>query len=525
MNQQLNLSSGPHARTSYTTAKIMMIVTAALLPATIVGIAVYGLPALILILTSVIAAVATEAIFCLIVKKPLTIRDGSAVVTGLLLALSLSPATPAYLAALGSIFAIFVAKCCFGGIGKNFINPALAGRCFLLISFGSSMTNFEVDGVSQATPLALLKSGEAVNIMDMFLGTSNAVVGSSVLALLVGGLALWLLDIIHGEICWSILISFSAVILLFGGHGFDPAFLAAHLAGGGVVMGAFFMATDYTTSPVSKLGQAIYGITIGVVGAVFRILGNGSDSFSYSVIFANLLTPLIDHYIISTPYAYRKSAIALREGPMPEKKGIQIPKPVVTLSAITLLAGVALGGVFFVTKDTIEEQKMLANTASYKTVLADAETFELDDAASAAIDALGGETYGDAYGRVKINSALVGKDAAGETVGYVVSVTTSDGYDGDVTLTLGVDKEGKTTGIAFTELNETPGMGMRAGEEEFMSQFADKEVDSFILNKAGNGTTPEEIDSISGASITSGAVVNAVNAGLDFLRNNLLGGA
>ena len=307
MNGVLNISSAPHTRDRWTTPYIMRMVLLSLLPATVVGVAVYGLHALWIVAVAIVSAVLTEWLFCKACKKPSTIWDGSAVVTGLLLALSLGPATPLYIPAIGSVFAIAVCKCCFGGLGKNFINPALAARCFLLISFGSAMAIKQVvDGVSTATPVGMMKSGGAVDITSMFLGTSYGVIGSSILALLAGGLLLWSMDIIHGQICFSVLLGFTLFMGLFGGRGFDPQYLLAHLCGGGVVMGAFFMATDYVTSPVSQLGQFTYGCLIGVIGGLFRLKGNTADSFSYAIIIGNICTPLIDTYIVQKPFAYRK---------------------------------------------------------------------------------------------------------------------------------------------------------------------------------------------------------------------------
>ena len=355
-NAVLNISSGPHARDRWTTRFIMLMVAAALLPATIVGIAVNGVHAGLIVLLSVVSAVGTEFVFDTLCHKPKTYLDGSALVTGLLLALSLSPSTPLYAPVIGAIFAILIAKLCFGGLGKNFINPALAGRCFLLISFGKDMTNFEIDGVSTATPIAVLAEGHAVDITKMFLGTGGGVIGASILALLVGGLVLWAMDIIHGQIWISVIVGFTVFMGLFGGQGFDPYFLLAHLCGGGVVMGAFFMATDYTTSPVSRLGQTVYGVMIGVLGALFRIYGSAADSFSYSIIIANLFTPLIETYIVPKPFAYRKAAIAAQNGEEKVPLLKRIPKPVITLAVITLLAGVALSGVYSATKHIIAQQ-------------------------------------------------------------------------------------------------------------------------------------------------------------------------
>lgn len=524
MNMSLNLSSGPHVRDGRTTSRIMYTVILALLPATAVGVWSYGIHALWVILSSVVTAVATEYVFDRICRKPNTVTDGSAVISGLLLALSLPPTVPLYVPVIGALFGVGVAKCCFGGLGKNFINPALAGRCFVLISFSNTVTTFQVDGVSSATPLAVLRGGHAVNITQMFLGTSNAVIGSSVLALLIGGLVLWVLDIIQGEICFSVILSFLAFMALFGGQGLDPKFLLAHLCGGGVIMGAFFMATDYTTSPVSRRGQILYGAMIGILGGLFRVYGSAADSFSYAIIIANLAVPMIDMYIVPKPYGRRPEALAALNGEPKKTWREKIPVPVVVLAVITLVAGAALSGVYTMTKDAIEEQKLLANTASYQEVCPEAESFETVEAVSQAIEALGGEVYGSDFGRAYINSAVVGLDASGNTVGYVISVTSADGFDGNITLSLGLNPEGAVNGIAFTELNETPGMGMRCGDPEFRDQFRDRAVSAFVLNKAGSASSEEEINSVSGASISSGAVVNAVNAGLDFFNNNVKGG-
>ena len=525
----LNLSASPHVRDRWTTSFIMHTVLLSLVPAAVVGVIVNGWHALFVILASILAAVGSEALFCLLTKRPLSISDGSAAVTGMLLALSLSPATPVIYPILGSVFAILVVKCCFGGLGKNFINPALAGRCFLLISFGTAMTRFPaLDGVTAATPLKVMSDAMAegvrldLDVTSMFLGTSNGVIGSSIVALLIGGLILWGLDIIHGEICFSVLGAFTLIMGLFGGRGFDPAYLAAHLCGGGVVMGAFFMATDYTTSPVSRLGQLVYGCLIGALGALFRILGK-VDYFSYSVIIANLFTPLIDMYIIPKPYAYRKRAIRAASGVKLPPLMQRIPKPVIALAIITLIAGVALSGVYSMTRGTIQEHEEQAKAAAYVAVVPEAVSFERDEAADAAIAALDGQVYGTKFGMAYINEAFVAKDAAGNTVGYALSVTSGDGYDGDITLSLGLDSAGKVLGIAFTELTETPGMGMLAKEPAFKDQFVNKAVTQFVHNKGG-ATGDNVIDAISGASTTSGAVVNAVNAGLDFFHSVMQGG-
>jgi RnfABCDGE-type electron transport complex G subunit len=358
----------------------------------------------------------------------------------------------------------------------------------------------------------------------MFLGTSSGVIGSSALALLAGGLMLWAFGFIHGEISFSVLAMFTLVIGLFGGQGFDPRFLLAHLCGGGVIMGAFFMATDYVTSPVTKRGQMVYGMLIGLLGALFRLYGGTADSFSYCVITGNLFVPLIDHYIVAKPYAYRKLKMERRREAMGEHWYLKIPRPVVVLTVIAVVAGLALSGVYAMTKKTIEDQERAAQAASYRVVCPDADHFETDAALDKAIADLNGEYYNAEFGRVKINEAFAAKDAEGNTTGYAISVTTSDGYHGDITLAVGVHFDDVVDGISFTELNETAGLGMRVDEDAFKNQFDDVDVDVFKLNKAGGSTTDEEIDSVSGASTTSGAVVNAVNAALDFHEKTVMGG-
>ena len=524
MNNALNLSSGPHARDRWTTAFIMKVVTLTLMPATVLGVVFHGFHALLVVLVSVFTAVASEYAFDKLCHKPDTWKDFSAVVTGLMLALCLSPDTPLMLPVIGSMFAILVVKCCFGGLGKNFLNPALAARCFLLISFGTSMTRFTVDGVSTATSVADLLAGNAVDVTRMFIGNTPGVIGNSAVALLVGGLVLWAMGIIHGEICFSVLLSFTAFIGIFGGHGFDLKFLLAHISGGGVIMAAFYMATDYVTSPVSRLGQAVYGCLIGVLGGIFRLFSGTADSFSYCVISANLLTPMIDTYIVAKPYAFRSKAKVGQASVRPGGLLGAIPRPVVVLTVITLIAGLALSGVYSMTKDTIDAQKMAANLASFQVVVPEAEKFEANEAMDQAIAELNGGVYGASFGRAYINEAYQGLDASGNIVGYVMRVTSSDGFDGDVSMAVGLNADGVVNGIDFTTLNETPGMGMRVADPEFKDQFSGKAVSKFTLNKAGGSTADDQIDTVSGASTTSGAVVNAVNAALDFFNTTVKGG-
>jgi RnfABCDGE-type electron transport complex G subunit len=272
------------------------------------------------------------------------------------------------------------------------------------------------------------------------------------------------------------------------------------------------MATDYVTSPMTSKGQMIFGTIIGVLMGLFHTNGTAPDSGSYAIIIANLLVPLIDEYTVPVAYGHRK---------VKEKTKLTIPKPAIILCVITLIAGAALGGVYALTKDTIAAQKLAKEQESYKAVCAEATEFVNDDAIDAKIAELAGGIYGTDFGKAYINKALVGKNAAGETVGYVISATSSEGFDGDIVMSIGLDLEGLVTGIEFTEISETAGMGMRVTEAEFKDQFLGAAVDSFVVNKAGGSTEPNQIDSVSGATISSRAVTNAVNAARHFLLENM----
>ena len=303
MNENYNISSSPHIRSKVTTGSIMLYVIIALLPATIFGVYTFGLQALTVVIITTGWAVFTEYAYQKLMKKKVTISDGSAALTGLLLALNLPAEAPWWMCILGSVFAILIVKQVFGGLGQNFMNPALGARCFLLISFTGRMKTFVYDGVTGATPLALLKAGESVNLMDMLIGNEAGTIGeTSVLAILIGALFLIAMGIIDLRIPGTYLASFVVFIVLFGGHGLDVTYITAHLCGGGLMLGAWFMATDYVTSPITKSGQIIYGICLGVLTGLFRLFGGSAEGVSYAIIFSNLLVPLIEKITLPRPF-------------------------------------------------------------------------------------------------------------------------------------------------------------------------------------------------------------------------------
>lgn len=301
----MRVSSNPHIRSKVSTSKIMLAVVIALLPTTVFGIWNFGTNALLLVITTVLTTVLTELAYELLMKKKVTISDFSAVVTGLLLAINLPPNAPLWIGVMGGVFAILVVKMLFGGLGQNFMNPALGARCFLVISFPVIMTDFACDAYSGATPLTSLKAGEVVNVFDMVIGRIPGTIGeTSMIAIVFGACILIFLGIIDLRIPGSYIVTFVIFITLFGGHGFDPYYISAHLAGGGLMLGAFFMATDYVTRPVTKNGQILFGILLGLLTGIFRIFGASAEGVSYAIIIGNLLVPLIEK--ITYPKAFGK---------------------------------------------------------------------------------------------------------------------------------------------------------------------------------------------------------------------------
>ena len=304
MNENYNVSSSPHIRDKVTSSNIMLMVVISLLPATFFGIWNFRHEnAWILIVLTTAAAVLAEYLWEKLMHKPVTIKDFSAVVTGLLLALNLPPTLPWWMGVVGAFFAIIVVKQLFGGLGQNFMNPALGARCFLLICFAGKMTNFVYDGVTGPTPLANLKAGESVDSFAILMGNTSGTIGeTSVIALMIGAMFLILMGVIDLRIPGTYILTFVIFISLFGGHGFDPQYITAHLCGGGLMLGAWFMATDYVTSPITSKGKIVYGICLGCLTGLFRLFGGSAEGVSYAIIISNLLVPLIEKATLPKPF-------------------------------------------------------------------------------------------------------------------------------------------------------------------------------------------------------------------------------
>ena len=288
-----------------------------LLPAAVGGIVNFGPKALLLIVISIASCVFFEWGFEKLAKKKSTVGDLSAVLTGLLLALNLPVSVPWWMPVVGAFIAIVVIKMLFGGLGQNFMNPALGARCFLVISFSKLMTDFsyrpgwggDTDAVSGPTPLMAVKSGEAFNLSSMFIGNEAGTIGeTSALLLLIGGMMLILSGIITWHLTFSYLISFVIFLMIFSGYGMNMYYIGAQLYGGGLMLGAFFMATDYVTRPISRSGQLIYGVFLGIMTGIFRLFGPGAEGVSYAIILGNLIVPLIDKLTIPKHFGYKKEA-------------------------------------------------------------------------------------------------------------------------------------------------------------------------------------------------------------------------
>ncbi|MFA5851189.1 MAG: RnfABCDGE type electron transport complex subunit D [Spirochaetales bacterium] len=305
------LSSSPHSFTPVTTSRMMLSVIIALIPAVGYGVYLYGFSALALILVSIVSAVAAEYVFRKVIKATTTIGDFSAIITGLLLALVLPPKTPLWMVALGSIFAIVVAKEFFGGLGANPFNPALIGRAFLLMSFPAAITTWSMpnglalaaDVTSTATPLALVKQGAALSdvatyfgasdvgglFRQLFMGYRSGSLGeSSILLIVLGGLFLIGLGVIQ----WIVPVSVIASAFVFSWMlGMNPLFT---ILTGGIVFGAFFMATDYSTRPLTPVGQLAFGIGIGLITVIIRKFGGFPEGVTYAILIMNIATPYLN---------------------------------------------------------------------------------------------------------------------------------------------------------------------------------------------------------------------------------------
>lgn len=302
MDQKLYVSAPPHIRSDTDAKFLMRQVIIALLASTVAGVIFFGGRALLILVISVLSSIFWQRLM-IYIKKEKRPLDGSEVVTGLLIGLNLSPLVPWWIPVVGTFIAIVLAKELFGGLGFNIFNPALIARAFLLASWPMEMTTWAAPftGVTQATPLALLKLQHvSTPYISLFLGNRGGCIGeTSVLALLIGAAYLFYKGVIDWRTPIPYILTVGVLSLIFGQ---DPLF---HMMSGGLVLGAFFMATDYTTTPVTKSGRIIFGIGCGVITILIRLFGGYPEGVSYSILFMNAMTPLIDRWTIPKPFGYR----------------------------------------------------------------------------------------------------------------------------------------------------------------------------------------------------------------------------
>lgn len=302
MSKLLKVTSSPHIRHEDSTRGIMLDVIIALLPAAIYGCILFGLRAAIILVVTVATAVASEAIWNLALKKPQTIGDCSAILTGLLLGMNLSSQTPVWIAAIGSVVAIIVVKQMFGGLGFNFANPAMTARIVLLVSFAGQMSNYvsPIDAVTTATPLA---NNTPITLKELFFGMHSGAIGeTSSFLLIIGGLYLMLRRVIKPIIPVAFIGTVAIATLIAGGD------LKLAIFGGGLMLGAIFMATDYVTTPTTDLGKLVFGIGCGLITFVIRKFSPLPEGVSYAILLMNILTPHINRLTLSKPFGAKEVA-------------------------------------------------------------------------------------------------------------------------------------------------------------------------------------------------------------------------
>lgn len=310
-NKLLIVSSSPHIRATETTDRLMRDVLFALTPALLAAVVFFGPRALMVVAVSVLAAVAAEYVYQRLTHQPTTVQDGSAALTGLLLAFVIPPTVPLWLPVIGAILAIVIVKQLFGGLGDNFLNPALAGRALLLAAWPALMTSWvNVQGLASATPLVGIvnKSAEAANVAipsltNLFIGARAGSLGeTSAAALLLGGLYLIYRKVIDWRIPASFIATVAVMAYIFGGKTLFTGDPILHILSGGLFLGAFFMATDYVTSPITQRGRIVFGIGCGFITMLIRLWGGYPEGVCYSILIMNIATPLIDRFTMPRRY-------------------------------------------------------------------------------------------------------------------------------------------------------------------------------------------------------------------------------
>ncbi len=482
----LAVAPSPHRRSGNTTTRIMLDVLIALVPAFIAANIIFGPRAALVTAVCVASCVLFEYFTRKVMKRDNTISDLSAAVTGVLLSYNLPVTIPLWMAVVGSFFAIVVVKQLFGGIGQNFANPAITARVILLVSFSGQMTTWAepffyrssgADIVTGATPLTQLGTSDLPSLLDMFLGVRGGCMGETcILALLIGGVYL----VIRRVISPVIPVTYIGTVFLFSViFGQDPLY---EIMSGGLVLGAIFMATDYSTSPVTRLGKIIFALGCGTVTILIRQFGSYPEGVSFAILFMNLLVPYIDKGTKLKPFGGKKMRVAR-----------DIVQPIVTLAVIALVVSAALVFTYNLTKGDENAVSEEVQTAVDELIGADNELIDIDKTAYADYDL-----------------EMAFKAADGSAMALLV---TPKGYGGDIEMVVAVDQNGVITGTKVTAQTETPNLGTKVMEPEFSDQFIGKSGELTVV-KNGSAASEQEIDAVAGATVSSRGFTDGVNKAL-----------
>ncbi|MGI6081926.1 MAG: RnfABCDGE type electron transport complex subunit D [Limnochordia bacterium] len=475
------LRPAPHIHAGQGVSAVMGSVLVSLAPATLVSVILFGWGAAQVIIACLVGAIAGEALCLRLRGRPSQTKDLSAAVTGLLLALTMPPASPVWICLLGGFIAVALGKQVFGGLGANPFNPALVARAFLVISFPDLMTRWiaPFDGTATATPLAIASS-VGQDGWRYFLGTHAGCLGeTSVLALLLGGIYLSARRIIDWRIPTSILGTVVVVSVAFGA---DPLF---QLLTGGLMLGALFMATDWVTTPYSRLGRLCFGIGVGLLTMIIRLWGGYPEGVSFAILFMNALTPLIN--LVTRPKPQMESVRQVREKP---KSSGTLIRVLVTMGVVSAVSGIILAVFYGAMSPRIEKRRQQEMGEGFRVMFPDAASFEPVDLEERLPN------------RVNDPVFLV-KDEEGERMG-IAYVTTPAGFQGDITLAVGLDGDGeRVVAVQVLAHTETAGLGSKITEPGYLQQYVRKRInDNFALG--------QDVDGIGGATVSAAAVANGL---------------
>jgi len=513
-NKILTVSPSPHFHHPFvTTRNLMLVVILAMLPLVFWACYIFGTRTITITVVAVVTCVLCEFLYEIIMKQPITTGDLSAVVTGILLALNVPITIPLWMVAIGAVFAIVVVKMLFGGIGKNFVNPALAARVFLMLSWPAYMApngnidrkfgifdfniNLEkLDIIASPTPLAPVKEGvistETLSFFDMLLGKHGGVIGEvSALLIIVG----FLIMLFTKVITWHIPVSYVGTVALLtywlprgGADRLD--FMLYNILAGGLLLGAVFMATDYTTSPVTKGGRVIYGIGCGLITVFIRYVGSYPEGVSFAILIMNLFVFYIDKY--SKPITFGGG----NKG-MSEQKGVKyFLKLGLILLVICAVTATALSIVYSLTKDKIEEGKLTAE----KEAILNKDTGIFPNADDIKTLKLSNYDISGAKEGTTIHDIYEVK-SKGKIVGYCIKVS-SIGYGGPINIMVGTTLDGKIVGVRITSMQETQGYGAKAQDKDYLAKYEGKTLSEvYGVDKVASSTktTVALKDGIAGA--------------------------